>query len=54
MLRQSKKFDLLIGKVEEKRLLNHRKKIENAKPRIDFQTPKSAGYQHVKVSYIYP
>ena len=29
---------------------NHRKRIENIAPRIDAQTPKSATFQHVKVS----
>ena len=50
--RQSKRFDLFSGQWEEKRFLNHRKKIENATPRIDFQTPKSAAYQHVKVRFL--
>lgn len=47
--RQSKRFDLFSGQWEEKRFLNHRKKVENAAPRIDFQTPKSASFQHMKV-----
>ena len=47
--RQSKRFDLFSGQWEAKRLENHRKKVENARPRIDVETPKSANFQHVKV-----
>merc|ERR1711983_321409 len=47
--RSSKRFDLFSGQWEAKRLENHRKKVENAGPRIDVQTPKSANFQHVKV-----
>ena len=48
--RQSKRFDLFSGQWEQRRFLNHRKRVEKAAPRIDFQTPKSASFQHVKVS----
>ncbi len=47
--RQSKRFDLFSGQWEQKRFESHRKKVENAAPRIDFNTPKSINFQHVKV-----
>ena len=52
--RQSKRFDLFSGQWEAKRFANHRKKVENAGPRIDVQTPKSANFQHVKVIFAAP
>ena len=48
--RQSKRHELLSGQWEAKRMENHRKRIENIAPRIDAQTPRSATFQHVKVS----
>ena len=49
--RPSKRFDLLEGQWEQKRLQDHKNRIGRAEPRIDFSTPASASYQHIRVGY---
>jgi len=41
----------LEGQWEQKRLQDHKNRICRAEPRIDFSTPASASYQHIRVGY---
>ena len=47
--RPSKRFDLLEGQWEQKRLRDHQSRIGRAEPRIDSTTPASVTYQHIRV-----
>jgi len=49
--RPSKRFQLFVGQWEQKQLVDHKDRVRKAAPRIDFSTPASASYEHIRVSY---
>jgi len=48
--RPSKRFQLFVGQWEQKQLVEHKDRVRKAAPRIDFSTPASASYEHIRVS----